>query len=55
MRFVVAAVALRQLLLEALVLLFRIVQLAEGIAQFETAGEKLEALDMFRIVGLGLG
>ena len=33
-------------------LLDGVVQLAEGVAQLEAAGEELEALDVVRIVGL---
>ncbi len=31
----------------------RIVELAEGVAELEAAGEELEALDVFGVVGLG--
>ena len=55
MRFVVTAIALGDLLLEALVLLHRVVQLAEGVAQLEAAGEELKPLHVGRVVGLGLG
>ena len=50
----VAALALSQLLGKALVLLHRVVQLAEGVAQLEAPGKELEALDIGWIVGLGL-
>ena len=40
----VASLALRQLLLEASPLLFRIVQLAKGVAQLEASNVKLKAL-----------
>ena len=52
--FVVAVGALGKLLLEAFVLFDRVVQLAEGVAQLETAGEELEALDVLGVVGFGL-
>jgi hypothetical protein len=37
------------------VLLDGIVELAEGVAELEAAGEELEALDVVRVVGLLLG
>ena len=46
---------MRDLLFEALALLFGIVQLAEGVADFEAADVKLEALDPVGLVGLLLG
>src|ERR1700745_3651127 len=54
MRFLIAARFLRKLLLEATALLFRIIQLAEGIADFETADKNLKALHPFRLVLLVL-
>ena len=36
-------------------LFYGIVELAEGVAEFEAAGEELEALDVIRVVGLLLG
>jgi hypothetical protein len=51
---VVALGALGELVFEALLLLDRIVQLAEGVAQLEAAAEELETLDVRRVVRLGL-
>src|ERR1700733_3710811 len=53
--FRVAVLALRQLLFEALVLFDGVVELAEGVAEFEAAGEEFEALNVGRVVGLGFG
>ena len=53
--FVVSALALRDLLLEALALLFGIVELAEGVADFEPSDVKLETLNPVGLVGLLLG
>ena len=39
----------------ALVLFYWIIELAKGVAELEAAGEKLEALDVGRVVGLGFG
>src|SRR5215813_685202 len=50
MSFFVAAFAFRELLLEAATLLFRIVQLAEGVADLQSADKNLEALDPVRLV-----
>src|SRR5947209_18471009 len=44
MRLFIATLALLQLLLEAPPLLFRIVELAEGVADFQAAYKDLEAL-----------
>ncbi len=51
-RLFVAVSAIGELLLETLVLLHRIVQLAEGVAELKAAGEDLESLDVVRVVGL---
>ena len=51
-RFVVACGALGELIVESFLLLHRIVQLAEGVAQLEAAGKNLESLDVIRVVGL---
>ena len=55
MGFFVAAGALGQLLLEALLLLHGVVELAEGVADLKAADEDLEALDPVGVVGLLLG
>ena len=55
MGFRIAPLPLRQLLLEALALLLRIVQLTEGIAQLEAPDIKLEPLHPVRLVRLVLG
>ncbi len=52
MRFVVARGALGELIVESFLLLHRIVQLAEGVAQLEASGKDLESLDVIRVVGL---
>ena len=44
--------ALGELLFKALLLLHRIVQLAERVAQLEPAGKDFEALNVVRVVGL---
>jgi hypothetical protein len=54
-RFFVAALALGKLLGEAPFLVYRIVQLTEGISQLEATDVKLEALYPFRLIGLDLG
>ena len=51
MRFFIACSALRKLIVEALVLFDRIVELAEGVADFKPADVDLEALHPVRIVG----
>src|SRR5215813_12150372 len=50
MSFLVAAFAFGELLLEASALLFRIVQLAEGVADLESADKNLESLDPVWII-----
>src|ERR1700733_9941869 len=55
MRFIVASGALRELIVESFLLLYRIIQLAEGIAQLESSGENLEPLHVIRVVGFLLG
>ena len=52
MGFVVAALALGELLLETLALFFGVVQLAEGVAYFESSDVELEALYPFGLVRL---
>ena len=55
-RLVVAGRAARAALAEqALALVVRIVQLAEGVADLHAAEERLEALDQARVVGRALG
>ena len=54
MGFIVAAGALGELFLEPLVLLVGIVELAEGVAELESADEELEALDMSGSSGFAL-
>src|SRR6516162_2262733 len=55
MCFLVAPSALLQLLLETAALLFRIVELAEGIADLKTTDEDFKALDpILRLVALVL-
>ena len=54
MGFFVAASLLFKLHLEAAALVFRIVQLAEGVADFEAADVELKPLDPFRLIGLYL-
>ena len=51
MRFLIAGGALGELRLEAAALLDRIVELAEGVGDFEAADVELEALDRVGIVG----
>ena len=51
MRFVVARGALCELVVESFLLFDWIVQLAEGVAQFESSGEDFETLDVIRVVG----
>jgi len=53
--FVVAAVALLQLVFEAAALVVGVVELGEGVADLEAADVELEALDPVGLVGLDLG
>ncbi len=52
--FVVAAVAFFQLVFEAAALVDGVVELGEGVADFEAADVELEALDPVGLVGLDL-
>src|SRR6267142_2517459 len=54
-RLFIAAFPLAKLLLEAAALLFRIVQLAEAIGDFQTADKNLESLYPFGFIGFVLG